>query len=91
MTYQWVDCERAFIAERYDRIAGLIGLFDRLLFLPPDLRRRAAACLNLKAAIFPSCARPSGRPAKFTESIYHEECCAGREHFADANTGETSI
>ena len=48
MTYQWVDCERAFIAQRYDRIAGLIGLFDRLLFLPPDLRRRAAACLNLK-------------------------------------------
>jgi ubiquinone/menaquinone biosynthesis C-methylase UbiE len=48
VTYQWVDCERAFIAERYDRIAGLIGLFDRLLFLPPDLRRRAAACLNLK-------------------------------------------
>ena len=48
VTYQWVDCERAFIAQRYDRIAGLIGLFDHLLFLPPDLRRRAAARLNLK-------------------------------------------
>lgn len=47
MTYQWVDCEPAFIAQRYDRIAGLIGLFDRLLFLPPHLRRRAAAGLRL--------------------------------------------
>jgi ubiquinone/menaquinone biosynthesis C-methylase UbiE len=48
VTYQWVDCERAFIAQRYDRIASLIGLFDRLLFLPPGLRRRAAARLKLK-------------------------------------------
>ncbi len=48
MTYQWEDCERAFIAQRYDRIAGLIGVFDRLFFLPPHLRRRAAARLNLK-------------------------------------------
>jgi ubiquinone/menaquinone biosynthesis C-methylase UbiE len=48
VTYQWVDCERAFIAERYDRIAGLIGLFDHLLFLPSHLRRRAAVRLNLK-------------------------------------------
>ena len=48
MTYQWEDRERAFIAQRYDRIAGLIGLFDRLLFLPSHLRRRAAARLSLK-------------------------------------------
>lgn len=48
MTSQWVDCDRAFIAQRYDRIAGLIGVFDRLFFLPPHLRRRAAARLNLK-------------------------------------------
>jgi demethylmenaquinone methyltransferase/2-methoxy-6-polyprenyl-1,4-benzoquinol methylase len=48
VTYQWEDCERAFIAQRYDRIAGLIGVFDRLFFLPPHLRRRAAARLNLK-------------------------------------------
>jgi ubiquinone/menaquinone biosynthesis C-methylase UbiE len=47
VTYQWVDCEPAFIAQRYDRIAGLIGLFDRLLFLPPHLRQRAAARLRL--------------------------------------------
>src|SRR5262249_57001058 len=30
------------------RIAGLIGVFDRLFFPPPHLRRRAAARLNLK-------------------------------------------
>ena len=48
MTYQWVDCERAFVARRYDRIAGLIGLFDWLFFLPPHLRRRAAARLRLE-------------------------------------------
>ena len=48
MTSQWADCDRAFIAQRYDRIAGLIGVFDRLFFLPPHLRRRAAARLNLK-------------------------------------------
>jgi len=48
VTSQWVDCDRAFIAQRYDHIAGLIGVFDRLFFLPPHLRRRAAARLNLK-------------------------------------------
>ena len=52
MTSQWVDCDRAFIAQRYDRIASLIGVFDRLLFLPPHLRRRAAARLNLKPGKF---------------------------------------
>jgi demethylmenaquinone methyltransferase/2-methoxy-6-polyprenyl-1,4-benzoquinol methylase len=48
VTYQWVDCERAFIAQRYDRIAGLIGLFDWLFFFPPRLRKRAAAHLALE-------------------------------------------
>jgi len=48
VTYQWVDCERAFIAQRYDRIANLIGLFDWLLFVPPHLRKRAAARLALR-------------------------------------------
>jgi ubiquinone/menaquinone biosynthesis C-methylase UbiE len=47
LAYQWVDCERAFIAQRYDRIAGLIGLFDWLFFLPPHLRERAATRLNV--------------------------------------------
>jgi len=49
VTYHWVDCEAAFIAQRYDRIAGLIGLFDWLFFVPPHLRKRAAARLNLAA------------------------------------------
>jgi len=49
VTYHWVDCERAFIAQRYDRIANLIGLFDWLLFVPPHLRRRAAARLQLRS------------------------------------------
>jgi ubiquinone/menaquinone biosynthesis C-methylase UbiE len=48
VTYQWVDCERAFIAQRYDRIAGLIGLFDWLFFFPPHLRRHAASRLALE-------------------------------------------
>ena len=48
MTYQWVDYEPAFIEERYDRIASLIALFDWLLFVPPQLRRRAADRLALK-------------------------------------------
>jgi ubiquinone/menaquinone biosynthesis C-methylase UbiE len=48
VTQQWVDCERAFIAQRYDRIANLIGLFDWLLFVPPHLRQRAAARLALR-------------------------------------------
>jgi ubiquinone/menaquinone biosynthesis C-methylase UbiE len=46
--YQWVDCERAFIARRYDRIASLITLFDWLFFVPPRLRSLAVECLALK-------------------------------------------
>jgi len=42
VNYQWVDCERAFIAQRYDRIAGLITLFDWVFFFPPHLRKLAA-------------------------------------------------
>jgi ubiquinone/menaquinone biosynthesis C-methylase UbiE len=43
-----VDCERALIARRYDRIAGLIGLFDWLFFFPQHLRGLAAKRLNVK-------------------------------------------
>ncbi len=48
MTYQWVDFDRDFISERYDRIAGLIKLFEWVLFLPPSLRRRAVEHLQLE-------------------------------------------
>ena len=46
--YQWVDYDTATITRRYDRIANLIPLFDLLFFLPRDLRKRAAAQLELR-------------------------------------------
>jgi demethylmenaquinone methyltransferase/2-methoxy-6-polyprenyl-1,4-benzoquinol methylase len=48
VTHHWRDCERAFIARRYDCIAGLITVIDWLFFVPPDFRRRAARRLALK-------------------------------------------
>jgi demethylmenaquinone methyltransferase/2-methoxy-6-polyprenyl-1,4-benzoquinol methylase len=47
VAYQWVDCDRSTISGRYDRIAELIPFFDRLFFLPADLRRKAVARLGL--------------------------------------------
>jgi SAM-dependent methyltransferase len=44
----WVDCDRALVSKRYDFLAGLIPVFDRLLFLPPDLRRRGVKALKLR-------------------------------------------
>lgn len=49
VTYQWVDFDRAFISERYDRLARLIKLFEWVLFLPPSLRRKAVEALQLSA------------------------------------------
>lgn len=48
MQYQWVDCERAFIARRYDRIAGFMALFDWLFWFPPHLRDLAAERLAVR-------------------------------------------
>jgi demethylmenaquinone methyltransferase/2-methoxy-6-polyprenyl-1,4-benzoquinol methylase len=48
VAYQWADCEPAFIAARYDRLAGLIGFIDWLFFVPPRLRARAAQRLALR-------------------------------------------
>lgn len=45
----WVDCDRATVKRRYDRLAKFVSLFDRLLFLPPGLRRRAVETLTLRA------------------------------------------
>ena len=50
VTYQWIDCERAFIARRYDCIAGLIGFIDWLFFVPPRFRRQAAQRLSSRPA-----------------------------------------
>lgn len=48
MTIRWVDCDRPAISRRYDRLAGLIPFFDRVLFVPRGLRRQAADWLELK-------------------------------------------
>jgi ubiquinone/menaquinone biosynthesis C-methylase UbiE len=47
VSYQWVDCDRSAVSNRYDRIAHLIPLFDRLFFVPWNLRRNAARELRL--------------------------------------------
>lgn len=48
MAYHWTDCDRTFVAQRYDRIAGLIGLIDWLFFVPPYFRHRAVERLALR-------------------------------------------
>ena len=48
MAYQWVDCDRAAIVARYDRIAWLITFFEWLLFLPRGLRKVAVSRLSLR-------------------------------------------
>jgi ubiquinone/menaquinone biosynthesis C-methylase UbiE len=47
VTYQWADCDRYAVSERYDRIAKLIPFFEWVLFLPRDLRRKAVVRLGL--------------------------------------------
>lgn len=48
MTTRWVDYDRRAISRRYDRLAGLIPLFDRVLFVPRGLRRHAVEWLELR-------------------------------------------
>jgi ubiquinone/menaquinone biosynthesis C-methylase UbiE len=43
----WEDCDRSTVTRRYDRLARFIPLFDRLLFLPSNLRRSAVEHLQL--------------------------------------------
>jgi ubiquinone/menaquinone biosynthesis C-methylase UbiE len=47
--YTWDDLDRSSIANRYDRIAGLIPIFDWLFFQPPGFRAKAVAPLDLEA------------------------------------------
>jgi ubiquinone/menaquinone biosynthesis C-methylase UbiE len=49
VVYQWVDCDRYTVSRRYDRLATYIPLFDRILFLPKDSRRKAVDRLGLRA------------------------------------------
>jgi ubiquinone/menaquinone biosynthesis C-methylase UbiE len=49
VTYVWADCDRQTVRARYDDIARFIPLFDRVLFLPPDSRRKAVEHLGLTA------------------------------------------
>jgi ubiquinone/menaquinone biosynthesis C-methylase UbiE len=48
VAYEWVDCDQAFITQRYDRLAGLITFFEWVLFLPRGLRREAVDRLGLR-------------------------------------------
>ena len=47
-THEWVDLDRGSIVRRYDRLAGLIPLFDWLFFQPPGFRAKAVDRLNLR-------------------------------------------
>lgn len=47
VTYQWMDCDRSTVSNRYDRIAHLIPFFDRLFFVPRNLRKDATRQLGL--------------------------------------------
>ena len=102
MRYQWVDCERAFIARRYDRIASLISLFDWLFFVPPRLRSLAAErlALNCGARVleigcgtgrnFPFLQQAVGPSGTIFGWIYPPACWPKRASFAHASAGTMS-
>src|SRR5215510_2965528 len=46
--HEWVDFAPRLVAKRYDRLSGLIPLFDYLFFQPPGFRAKAAARLELR-------------------------------------------
>jgi demethylmenaquinone methyltransferase/2-methoxy-6-polyprenyl-1,4-benzoquinol methylase len=45
---RWIDQDRETVVRRYDRLAGLITLFEWLLFVPPGFRRQAAQTLHVQ-------------------------------------------
>ena len=47
-SHTWDDRDRDAVTTRYDRLAGLIPLFDWLFFQPPGFRRRAVEWLALQ-------------------------------------------
>jgi ubiquinone/menaquinone biosynthesis C-methylase UbiE len=46
--HEWVDCSPHSVAQRYDRLSGLIPLFDWLFFQPPGFRAKAVDRLELR-------------------------------------------
>lgn len=48
MQLQWVDYELPFIRQRYNRISKFFVLFEWFFLLPPGIRRKAVARLELK-------------------------------------------
>jgi len=46
--HEWVDLAPRLVAKRYDRLSGLIPLFDYLFFQPPGFRAKAANRLGLR-------------------------------------------
>jgi ubiquinone/menaquinone biosynthesis C-methylase UbiE len=46
--HAWVDLDRSSITRRYNRLAGIIPLFDWIFFQPPGFRRKAAERLQLR-------------------------------------------
>jgi ubiquinone/menaquinone biosynthesis C-methylase UbiE len=46
--HEWVDLAPPLVAQRYDRLSGLIPLFDYLFFQPPGFRAKAADRLDLR-------------------------------------------
>jgi len=88
VTCQWVDCDRNFLVERYDRIAGLIPFFEWLFFLPSGLRRNAVDRLELKpgdSVLEVGCG--TGRNLPFLHSAVGSR---GRVYGVDLSTGMLS-
>ena len=46
--HKWVDLSPRSVAQRYDRLSGLIPLFDWLFFQPPGFRAKAVDRLDLR-------------------------------------------
>jgi demethylmenaquinone methyltransferase/2-methoxy-6-polyprenyl-1,4-benzoquinol methylase len=82
---KWVDCERAFIAQRYDRISGLITLFDWVFFFPPHLRKLASERLSVSlGARVLEIGCGTGRNFPFLQTAVGE---SGKIYGVDLSTG----
>ena len=46
---RWVDYDTPFVRRRYDRLARFFVFFEWLFLLPPGIRRKAVARMELKA------------------------------------------